>query len=358
MVSGLYWGLNTATLLGYPDTLDRDWILTRLRQCRRPFLSTAAVSDELTNSSLIQPEVVATEPTHRSNSRIGSFQWLGGYGGNIGHDPHLLYTLSAIQLLLLCDKDIGSPASTLVEAELGGATGVEGLVRWLAGLQKPDGSFSGDMLGEDDTRHSYSAVAALALLGRLHDTIDVAQTVRHILRCQTVDGAFGLRPGAESHAGHTFCCVAALSICGYDLTALPRRDLLLLWLSERQAADAAGVNGRPGKRPDVCYTWWVGATAVILGELTSVLNVEHLTTFILERQATATTVSPDLSDGRLPSIEVAGGLTAHVGDEPDLFHTMFGIASLGFLGYSPVQPIDPLFCLPRSITGQLQYLNS
>lgn len=28
----------------------------------------------------------------------------GGFGGNVGHDPHLLYTLSAIQVLALFDK--------------------------------------------------------------------------------------------------------------------------------------------------------------------------------------------------------------------------------------------------------------
>jgi prenyltransferase beta subunit len=28
----------------------------------------------------------------------------GGFGGNIGHDPHILYTLSAIQILALFDK--------------------------------------------------------------------------------------------------------------------------------------------------------------------------------------------------------------------------------------------------------------
>jgi len=28
----------------------------------------------------------------------------GGFGGNIGHDPHLLYTLSAVQVLALFDK--------------------------------------------------------------------------------------------------------------------------------------------------------------------------------------------------------------------------------------------------------------
>lgn len=38
-----------------------------------------------------------------------SYNWLfqfhvGGFGGNIGHDPHILYTLSAVQVLALLDK--------------------------------------------------------------------------------------------------------------------------------------------------------------------------------------------------------------------------------------------------------------
>jgi len=28
----------------------------------------------------------------------------GGFGGNVGHDPHILYTLSAVQVLALFDK--------------------------------------------------------------------------------------------------------------------------------------------------------------------------------------------------------------------------------------------------------------
>ena len=29
---------------------------------------------------------------------------IGGFGGNIGHDPHVLYTLSAVQVLALFDR--------------------------------------------------------------------------------------------------------------------------------------------------------------------------------------------------------------------------------------------------------------
>lgn len=33
-----------------------------------------------------------------------TFSFAGGFGGNIGHDPHILYTLSAVQALALFDK--------------------------------------------------------------------------------------------------------------------------------------------------------------------------------------------------------------------------------------------------------------
>lgn len=32
------------------------------------------------------------------------FCFAGGFAGNVGHDPHILYTLSAVQVLALLDK--------------------------------------------------------------------------------------------------------------------------------------------------------------------------------------------------------------------------------------------------------------
>lgn len=45
------------------------------------------------------------------------------------------------------------------------------------------------------------------------------------------------------------------------------------------------------------------------------------------------------------------GMAAHPGDGPDLFHTMFGIASLAFLGDPSVASVDPRFCMPASVIG-------
>ncbi len=81
----------------------------------------------------------------------------------------MLYTLSAIQVLLLfgcldrVDKDK--------------------VAHFVAGLQQPDGSFFGDKWGEVDTRFSYCALSALALLGKLNDgLINKEKAVEFILR--------------------------------------------------------------------------------------------------------------------------------------------------------------------------------
>lgn len=64
--SGAYWGLTTLDLLHRLQAVDAaevvDWIM-----------------------SCYHPES-------------------GGFGGNVGHDPHVLYTLSAVQVLCLFDR--------------------------------------------------------------------------------------------------------------------------------------------------------------------------------------------------------------------------------------------------------------
>jgi geranylgeranyl transferase type-2 subunit beta len=43
-------------------------------------------------------------------------------------------------------------------------------------------------------------------------------------------------------------------------------DRLGWWLCERQLP-SGGLNGRPEKLPDVCYSWWVLSALTILGRL-------------------------------------------------------------------------------------------
>lgn len=89
-----------------------------------------------------------------------------------------------------------------------------------------------------------------------------------------------MRPGAESHAGQVLTCVAALAIAGrLDLVD---KDRLGSWLSERQLENG-GLNGRPEKLEDACYSWWTAASLAIIGRL-HWINGDRLTAFVLRCQ--------------------------------------------------------------------------
>jgi geranylgeranyl transferase type-2 subunit beta len=175
----------------------------------------------------------------------------GGFGGNTHHDPHMLYTLSALQILALYDALDKVDRAKVIE--------------FVSSLQQPDGSFAGDKWGEIDTRFSYCALSILSILNALDSgSIDKQKAVDFIVSCKNFDGGFGAVPGAESHAGQIFCCIGALSIAG-GLSHVDE-DLLGWWLCERQC-DSGGLNGRPEKQADVCYSWWILSSLSILGRV-------------------------------------------------------------------------------------------
>lgn len=111
-MSGIYWGLTALDTLGELDKLDRDEIVEFIKKCQCP--------------------------------------QSGGISPCDRHDPHLLYTLSAVQILCLYD--------CLDEINL------DGVAKYVKSLQQPDGSFFGDKWGEVDTRFSFCAVAILTLI--------------------------------------------------------------------------------------------------------------------------------------------------------------------------------------------------
>ncbi|KAG8047982.1 hypothetical protein GUJ93_ZPchr0008g12609 [Zizania palustris] len=196
-LNGAYWGLTTLDLLHKLDAVDAGEVIQWIMSCYHPES--------------------------------------GGFGGNVGHDPHVLYTLSAVQVLCLFDRlDV---------------LDVDKVADYVSGLQNEDGSFSGDIWGEVDTRFSYIVICTLALLHRLHK-INVQKAVDYIVSCKNLDGGFGAMPGGESHAGQIFCCVGALAITG-SLHHIDR-DLLGWWLCERQCKEG-GLNGRPEKLADVKF---------------------------------------------------------------------------------------------------------
>ncbi|KAK1310698.1 hypothetical protein QJS10_CPA08g01408 [Acorus calamus] len=287
-LSGAYWGLTTLHLLGRLSSVDQDRIIDWVLKCQ-----------------------------HES----------GGFAGNVGHDPHILHTLSAVQVLALFDRmdvlDVDKLCSCIL-LYVGSSSDV-------AGLQNEDGSFSGDMWGEIDTRFSYCSICCLALLHRL-DEINIEKAVSYIVSCKNLDGGFGCTPGAESHAGQIFCCVGALAITG--CLSYIDKDLLGWWLCERQVK-SGGLNGRPEKLPDVCYSWWVLSSLIMIDRV-DWIDKNKLSQFILECQDTEN-----------------GGISDRPDDAVDVYHTYFGIAGLSHLEYPGLKAIDPAYALPVEVVDRI-----
>lgn len=287
-LNGLYWGLTALHLLKRPEALPQDETIKFVLSCQ-----------------------------HKN----------GGFGAAPGHDAHLLYTVSAVQILVMVDG--------LAELDATGLAGREDVGKYLANLQnKETGTFAGDEWGEEDTRFLYAALNALSLLGLLR-LVDMEKAVAYVASCANFDGGYGVSPGAESHSGQIFACLGALSIA--KRIDLVDTEKLGRWLSERQVEEG-GLNGRPEKKEDVCYSWWVASSLAMIGKL-HWIDGQKLTKFILQCQ------DPEL-----------GGIADRPGDVVDVFHTVFGIAGLSLLGYPGIEEVDPVYCMPRKIT--LQALNS
>lgn len=266
----------------------------------------------------------------------------GGISPSEGHDPHILYTLSALQILAMLDYDLKNNPEQVIDTEK--------VVMFIKSMQQPDGSFSGDIWGEVDIRFSLCAIASLAILGRL-DAIDADLAVKFVLSCcNIIDGGFGARPGAESHAGLIYCALGSLSLLG-RLESIPDADALAWWLAERQLPGSGGLNGRPEKLPDLCYSWWVLASLCILGRI-SWIDRKKLTHFILATQDNET-----------------GGFSDRPGNMVDPFHTCFGLAGLSLLAHyysgssedaqqlqgmnCTLKKVNPVLCMAQSVVDKL-----
>lgn len=332
-MSGIYWSLTALSLLCDQNQVESLMGLTT------PLKTEEKGGDDKNKSETPNQATIVDWVFQCYDSETG------GFGGNIGQDAHLLYTLSAVQILVLADS-LSDPRLK-----------VDKICAFVCSLQLEDGSFVGNSWGEVDTRFSYCALSTLSILGRLGGSIgagessvvdveaqvDVTKAAEFIIACQNFDGGFGSCPGAESHAGQIFCCVGALSIASsLHLLGDENVDLLAWWLAERQC-DSGGLNGRPEKQADVCYSWWILSSLSILGKV-DYINVNKLAGFILKAQ--------DDEDG---------GIADRPGDMVDVFHTFFGIAGLSLVGYlhkkedkdislvEKYRRIDPIYALPTDI---------
>uniref|UniRef100_A0A8C0NX70 Geranylgeranyl transferase type-2 subunit beta n=1 Tax=Canis lupus familiaris TaxID=9615 RepID=A0A8C0NX70_CANLF len=147
-MSGIYWGLTVMDLMGQLHRMNREEILTFIKSCQHE---------------------------------------CGGISASIGHDPHLLYTLSAVQIY--CCTGFLAITSQLhqVNSDL--------LGWWLCERQLPSGGLNGRPEKLPDVCYSWWVLASLKIIGRLH-WIDREKLRSFILACQDEEtGGFADRPG-------------------------------------------------------------------------------------------------------------------------------------------------------------------
>lgn len=262
-------------------------------------------------------QVVPSESGPKSGGFVGSSTLnVANADENCGTNKykwgHLAMTYTGIAILVTLGDDL---------SRLNRKAIVEGV----AAVQRPDGSFSATIEGsEHDMRFVYCAAAICAMIddwGEVNKKT-MAEYIRNSLR---YDYGVSQHLEMESHGGTTYCAISALSLSD-QLGILSRKEIerIKRWLVFRQdIEDGGGFNGRPNKRVDTCYSFWIGATLKILGafELTDYTENRR---YVMSAQ----------------NITV-GGFSKWTGTSADPFHTYFSLCGLSFIkepGLGEVMP--------------------
>lgn len=223
------------------------------------------------------------------------------------NQPHIANTYVALIMLLILGDDLQRVQR-------------EGIAASLRKWQLEDGSFCcvhgiSSLDSENDIRFTFCAAAICYVLDLWH-VLDVDRMHQNIMAARSYDSAFGMGFQTESHGGCTYCALASLSMMG-RLDDLPERVQLVDWLVKRQQE---GLQGRVGKDPDSCYSFWVGASLKLLG-------VQHF----LDDVACSSFI-------KRCEFQNFGGFQKFPDVPPDLLHSYFSVAGLSLCGL--LTPLD------------------
>ena len=180
-------------------------------------------------------------------------------------------------------------------------------------MQQHDGSFTCATNGsgaEHDLRFLYCACAISYML-QDWSGVNIPNAIEYIKSCRSYDGGIGLLPGQEGHGGSTFCAIASLVLMGKLDQVLVNEwwQQLIHWCVHRQTTAVGGMQGRPNKVDDTCYSYWIGGTLRLLQ-----------CDFLIHQ--------PSLQDFVLSCQTIMGGFGKVQGAHPDLLHSFYSLAWL------------------------------
>lgn len=246
----------------------------------------------------------------------------GGYGGGPGQIAHIATTFASVNAIIaLCSTKALESIDRL------------GIYNFFKRMKQPNGSFTMHDDGESDSRAVYCVLAVMKNLC-IDDNKLMQNVVDWVLSCQTYEGGFSSVPGSEAHGGYTFCCVASLLM----LQSLDKADIssLLRWLTNRQMKVEGGFNGRSNKLVDSCYSYWQGASFVMLHNFLATNDKDYKVNkhleedFLFDANALHRYILNECQD--------PGGLLCDKpGTEGDFYHTCYSLSGLSMTQILPDQ---------------------
>jgi geranylgeranyl transferase type-1 subunit beta len=260
----------------------------------------------------------------------------GGYMGGtfagpdvtVYHRPHIAMTYCALLTLHVLSDDNDDNGDEDDESPY---FSKEKLIEHLKSLQRDDGSFGCVQdPSEQDLRFLYCA-CAISYYMNDWSGINVKRATEYIQSCRAYDGGIALVPGQEGHGGSTFCGLAALVLMGRTDDIMEWKDQLVHWCVHRQIG---GMQGRPNKVEDTCYSYWIGGSLCLLG-CQDLLDHQPLRSFILTCQ------SPK------------GGFSKAPGVYADMLHSFYSLAWLSLSGEPGLHPLNATFGIRQDRVDKL-----
>lgn len=245
----------------------------------------------------------------------------------VPHDSgHIAMTYTALASLVILGDDLSR-------------VNKNGIIAGLRALQLPNGSYAALIDGsENDVRFVYCA-AAISYILQDWRGMDKEAVLKYIRESISYDHGIGQGQFTESHGGLTFCAIATLKLMGCLETELSEYEIKKLqrWCLFRQVS---GFHGRPNKPVDTCYSFWVGATLMLL-------NAFHFIDFKQNREFILSTQN-----------WLVGGLAKYPDNMADPLHTYTGLGGLSLMEEDGLNAINPALNISQRATDALHILHN